>query len=301
VSTNPTLSADWYIDSDIYEHERQSVFGDSWVHVGYDCDIPRIGDVLSESIAEVDVEVVRTQSGQLIATAHTESMNRELILVDSFRGMIFAALDTSNCSLAEWLDQFPTALVDLPLEELVFHSRTVRRVKCNWKTYADNFLEGYHVPIVHPEMARDADASNYSVILGNDRRWNVHVMPPRGDSVFGMFGWLYPSFAFNVVPGGWVVERWLPRGHHEIDLFFEYFFQPDAPDIDRIHAMNETVAVEDVRICEAVQCNLESGVYFEGLLSPKWEEPLLVFHDMIRELGEVSGYAPTGKSRILQA
>jgi choline monooxygenase len=301
VSTNPTLSADWYIDSDIYEHERQSVFGDSWVHVGYDCDIPRIGDVLSESIAEVDVEVVRTQSGQLIATALTESMNRELILVDSFRGMIFAALDTSNCSLAEWLDQFPTALVDLPLEELVFHSRTVRRVKCNWKTYADNFLEGYHVPIVHPEMARDADASNYSVILGNDRRWNVHVMPPRGDSVFGMFGWLYPSFAFNVVPGGWVVERWLPRGHHEIDLFFEYFFQPDAPDIDRIHAMNETVAVEDVRICEAVQCNLESGVYFEGLLSPKWEEPLLVFHDMIRELGEVSGYAPTGKSRILQA
>jgi choline monooxygenase len=295
------LSADWYIDSDIYEHERQSVFGDSWVHVGYDCDIPRIGDVLSESIAEVDVEVVRTQSGQLIATALTESMNRELILVDSFRGMIFAALDTSNCSLAEWLDQFPTALVDLPLEELVFHSRTVRRVKCNWKTYADNFLEGYHVPIVHPEMARDADASNYSVILGNDRRWNVHVMPPRGDSVFGMFGWLYPSFAFNVVPGGWVVERWLPRGHHEIDLFFEYFFQPDAPDIDRIHAMNETVAVEDVRICEAVQCNLESGVYFEGLLSPKWEEPLLVFHDMIRELGEVSGYAPTGKSRILQA
>jgi choline monooxygenase len=300
VSTNPTLSADWYIDSDIYEHERQSVFGDSWVHVGYDCDIPRIGDVLSESIAEVDVEVVRTQSGQLIASALTESMNRELILVDSFRGMIFAALDTSNCSLAEWLDQFPTALVDLPIEELVFHSRTVRRVKCNWKTYADNFLEGYHVPIVHPEMARDADASNYSVILGNDRRWNVHVMPPRGDSVFGMFGWLYPSFAFNVVPGGWVVERWLPRGHHEIDLFFEYFFQPDAPDIDRIHAMNETVAVEDVRICEAVQCNLESGVYFEGLLSPKWEEPLLVFHDMIRELGEVSGYAPTGKSRILQ-
>jgi len=295
VSANPTLSADWYINSEIYAHERQSVFGDSWVHVGYDSDIPKIGDVLSESVAEVEIEVVRTQSGLLVATALTGSMNRELILVDSFRGMIFVALDTSNCSLVEWLDQFPTALVDLPLEELVFHSRTVRRVKCNWKTYADNFLEGYHVPSVHPEMARDADASNYSVILGDDRRWNVHVMPPRGDSVFGMFGWLYPSFAFNVVPGGWAVERWLPRGHHEIDLFFEYFFQPDAPDIDRIHAMNETVAEEDVRICEAVQRNLESGIYSEGLLSPKWEEPLLVFHDMIRELGEISGYAPISK------
>jgi len=295
VSTNPTLSADWYINSEIYAHERQSVFGDSWVHVGYDSDIPNVGDVLSESVAEVEIEVVRTQSGLLVAAALLTPMNRESILVESFRGMIFVALDTSNCPLVEWLDQFPTALVDLPLEDLVFHSRTVRRVKCNWKTYADNFLEGYHVPSVHPEMARDADASNYSVILGDDRRWNVHVMPPRGDSVFGMFGWLYPSFAFNVVPGGWAVERWLPRGHNEIDLFFEYFFQPDAPDIDRIHAMNETVAEEDVRICEAVQRNLESGIYSEGLLSPKWEEPLLVFHDMIRELGEISGYAPTSK------
>ena len=295
MSTNPTLSADWYINSEIYAHERQSVFGDSWVHVGYDSDIPNVGDVLSESVAEVEIEVVRTQIGVLVAIASLTPMNRESILVESFRGMIFVALDTSNCPLVEWLDQFPTALVDLPLEDLVFHSRTVRRVKCNWKTYADNFLEGYHVPSVHPEMARDADASNYSVILGDDRRWNVHVMPPRGDSVFGMFGWLYPTFAFNVVPGGWAVERWLPRGHNEIDLFFEYFFQPDAPDIDRIHAMNETVAEEDVRICEAVQRNLESGIYSEGLLSPKWEEPLLVFHDMIRELGEISGYAPTSK------
>ena len=295
MSTNPTLSADWYTDPDIYTNERQSVFGDSWVHVGYDCDVPNVGDVMFESVAEIDIEIVRTSPSTFLAVALMGHGKREVVLVDSFRGMIFVALDASNCSLMDWLSEFPSALIDLPVEELIFHSRTIRRVKCNWKTYADNFLEGYHVPSVHPEMARDADASNYSVILGDDRRWNVHVMPPRGDSVFGMFGWLYPSFAFNVVPGGWAVERWLPRGHNEIDLYFEYFFEPGAPNLERIHAMNETVAEEDVRICEAVQRNLESGVYAEGLLSPKWEEPLLVFHDMIRELGEVNGYAPTDK------
>ncbi len=295
MSTNPTLSADWYTDPNIYTNERQSVFGDSWVHVGYDCDVPNVGDVMFESVAEIDIEIVRTSPSTFLAVALMGHGKREVVLVDSFRGMIFVALDASNCSLVDWLNEFPSALIDLPVEELIFHSRTIRRVKCNWKTYADNFLEGYHVPSVHPEMARDAEASNYSVILGDDRRWNVHVMPPRGDSVFGMFGWLYPTFAFNVVPGGWAVERWLPRGHNEIDLFFEYFFEPGAPDLERIHAMNETVAEEDVRICEAVQRNLESGVYAEGLLSPKWEEPLLVFHDMIRELGDLNGYAPTNK------
>ena len=295
MSTNPTLSADWYTDPNIYTNERQSVFGDSWVHIGYDCDAPNVGDVMFESVAEIDIEIVRTSPSTFLAVALMGHGKREVVLVDSFRGMIFVALDASNCSLVDWLNEFPSALIDLPVEELIFHSRTIRRVKCNWKTYADNFLEGYHVPSVHPEMARDADASNYSVILGDDRRWNVHVMPPRGDSVFGMFGWLYPSFAFNVVPGGWAVERWLPRGHNEIDLYFEYFFEPGAPNLERIHAMNETVAEEDVRICEAVQRNLESGVYAEGLLSPKWEEPLLVFHDMIRELGDLNGYAPTNK------
>lgn len=59
--------------------------------------------------------------------------------------------------------------------------------------------------------------------------------------------------------------------------------------------MNETVAEEDARICEAVQRNLKSGIYTKGLLSPKWEGPLLVFHHMIREHGELNGYAPTGK------
>ncbi len=295
MSSNPTLSADWYTDPDIYTSERQSVFGDSWVHVGYDCDVPNVGDVMFESVAEIDIEIVRTSPSTFLAVALTGHGKREVVLVDSFRGLIFVALDASNCSLVDWLNEFPSALIDLPVEELIFHSRTIRRVKCNWKTYADNFLEGYHVPSVHPEMARDADAANYSVILGDDRRWNVHVMPPRGDSVFGMFGWLYPTFAFNVVPGGWAVERWLPRGHNEIDLYFEYFFEPGAPNLERIHAMNETVAEEDVRICEAVQRNLESGVHSEGLLSPKWEGPLLVFHDLIRELGQVSGYAPTSK------
>ncbi len=295
MSTNPTLSADWYTDPDIYTNERQSVFGDSWVHVGYDCDVPNVGDVMFESVAEIDIEIVRTSPSTFLAVALTVHGKREVVLVDSFRGLIFVALDASNCSLVDWLNEFPSALIDLPVEELIFHSRTIRRVKCNWKTYADNFLEGYHVPSVHPEMARDADASNYSVILGDDRRWNVHVMPPRGESVFGMFGWLYPTFAFNVVPGGWAVERWLPRGHNEIDLYFEYFFEAGAPDLERIHAMNETVAEEDVRICEAVQSNLESGIYSAGLLSPKWEESLLVFHDMIRELGDLNGYAPTNK------
>ena len=120
MSINPTLSADWYINPSVYESERQAVFGDSWVHVGYDCDLPNIGDVLRESIAEVDIEIIRSSDTAFSAMALIGHGKREPVLVDLFRGMIFVALDTKNCSLGEWLDQFPTALAELPLEKLVF-------------------------------------------------------------------------------------------------------------------------------------------------------------------------------------
>jgi hypothetical protein len=43
------------------------------------------------------------------------------------------------------------------------------------------------------------------------------------------------------------------------------------------------VADEDARMCEHVQRNLDAGNYNTGLLSPKWEYSLSVFHTMIRE------------------
>jgi len=30
-------------------------------------------------------------------------------------------------------------------------------VECNWKVYVDNYLEGYHLPLVHPSLMRELD------------------------------------------------------------------------------------------------------------------------------------------------
>ena len=36
-------------------------------------------------------------------------------------------------------------------------------VACNWKVYVDNYLEGYHIPIVHPELFQELDYRAYKV------------------------------------------------------------------------------------------------------------------------------------------
>jgi len=212
-----------------------------------------------------------------------EGMDLIAVQVASWRGLVFVCLDPTVAPLHEWLAEFPAVLAEVPLESYLFHSRSVRRVACNWKTYGDNFLEGYHVPTVHPGMSRDADASQYDVRITDDPRWNVHVMPPRDGSTFGVFGWFWPTFAFDVLPQGFAVERWLPRGHDHIDLIFEYFFAPGATNVDATVSFSELVADEDARVCEHVQRNLQSGTYSTGVLSPKWEYPLEVFHRMVRE------------------
>ena len=212
-----------------------------------------------------------------------EQMDLTPVQVGAWRGMVFVCLDPEAPSLTEWLAEFPPEIAHLPIETYEFHSRSVRHVASNWKTYADNFLEGYHVPTTHPAMSRDADALNYRVEYRGDPRWNIHTMPPRDDSTFGVFGWFWPSFGFDVFPGGFAVERWLPRGHDHMDLYFEYFFHPDAEGVEDIVKFSEEVADEDARMCEHVQRNLVAGSYDIGLLSPKWEYPLAVFQRMVRD------------------
>ena len=79
-------------------------------------------------------------------------------------GMVFVCLDPNVPPLHEWLGAFPMRSPMSDSKSFPFHSRTVRNVACNWKTYGDNFMEGYHLPTVHPAMSRDADALNYKVI-----------------------------------------------------------------------------------------------------------------------------------------
>jgi len=211
-----------------------------------------------------------------------DNMDLTPIQVGSFRGMVFVCLNPDVAPLHEWLGDFPKEVEQYPLESYTFHSRSSRLLDCNWKTYGDNFVEGYHLPTVHPAMSRDADAMHYEIIFKGDDRWNIHVMPPRDESTFGVFGYFWPTFAFDVFPGGFAVERWLPRGHDKTELIFEYFFDDDAKDVEEIVKFSEEVADEDGRVVEHVQRNLNAGMYNTGFLSPKWEHALGVFHKLVR-------------------
>ncbi len=228
-----------------------------------------------------------------------EPVHLSAVRAESWRGMVFVCFDPAAPPLVEWLGGFPAHCAQYPLESYRFYWRSTRTLHMNWKNYADNYNEGYHLPTVHaPTLARAVDALEYRVTTGEQRHWNLHRAPQRdGTDWSGIWGYVWPTFSFNIFDNGMAIERWLPRGHDTSELIFEYFFAEGAEGIEALVKESEVVADEDALICVHVQRAMESGVYDVGVLSPRHEHYLATFTEMVREA--VDPYLPdaTGGSR----
>jgi choline monooxygenase len=99
--------------------------------------------------------------------------------------------------------------------------------------------------------------------------------------------WRFPNLALNIYPTGMNVERMVPMGPNRTKLVYTFFFQDISaaaePVIRGAMEASRQVTEEDIRICEAVQRNLDSGVYDTGRLSPRHENGVWYFQNLVRE------------------
>jgi choline monooxygenase len=211
------------------------------------------------------------------------------VSVDTWRGLVFANPDGQAPPLLDWLGGFADQCEDFPLEHFTVATYRAEDIDANWKAYADNYLEGYHLPLVHPELTRQVDAKRYEVEVGDGGMWCVHRAAPRdGAPVTGRWLWHWPNLALNLYPDGMNVERFLPISPARTTVAYTYMFRAGG-DADASVAMSVQLLAEDRRIVEAVQRNLDAGLYDTGSLSPRHEGAVAGFHDRLRAaVGEVS-------------
>jgi choline monooxygenase len=208
------------------------------------------------------------------------------VQVTTWAGLVWVNLDESAPVFEDDLGLFLTEVGGFPLERFRFCEERFEDVACNWKTYVDNYLEGYHIPLVHPTLMREIDVAQYRVDTHD--RYCVHSAPARdGARNLGKWLWRWPNVALNLYETGMNVERILPFGHDRTRIVYTYFFtDADAATIEGTKQVSATTLAEDRAICEAVQRNLDAGVYDTGRLSPKHEGALVHFHDLVREAVE---------------
>jgi choline monooxygenase len=198
-----------------------------------------------------------------------------------WRGLVFVAVEPGP-PLADLLAPLDRKLGDRDWSALGFALRRTHRLGCNWKTYVENYLEGYHVPAMHPSLDAEIRAEDYRVLI--EGRVALHEAPPRGEGVYdGVWAWVWPNLAINIYRSGLMIERMTPVGHAQTRL--DYFYltpdgaTPEAATLD----MSDQVTAEDKWIVERVQENLDAGVYDRGRLSPKHEGAVAAFQSWIGE------------------
>jgi choline monooxygenase len=209
--------------------------------------------------------------------------------IAEWRGLVFAALDPV-APLAETLAEVDARLGSRSLEDYAFHRHYAYDMACDWKVYIDNYLEGYHVPHIHPELNRILDYREYVV---EPARWNSRQHSPLAsdEALYGegeaLYWFVWPNTLLNVLPDRMQTNRVTPLEPGRCRVTFDYFYPAGTPEVEsrhaQDHAFSDLVQRQDVDMCEIVQRGLQSGSYRSGRLNPKRENGVHHFHELLRE------------------
>jgi choline monooxygenase len=238
--------------------------------------------------------------GKLLTTPEMkgiEQFDRAAFCLPQFRvelwhGLVFVNLDEKAMPLRDFLG--PDLFDHLGRRDNSDYRLAGRKeweLDCNWKVYVDNYLEGYHIPIVHPSLFRELDypsywtetKQHYSIQHAPLKRADRIRTTDAGDDV--SYYWIYPNLMLNVYPDNFSTNLIVPIGPERTLTIFEWYFRdPDAPAVKK--AIEETIAfsdeiqLEDIDICEAVQDGLRSKTYQSGRYSPERENGVHHFHGL---------------------
>ena len=209
------------------------------------------------------------------------------VACEEWRGLVFVHLRPEAApSLASFLGSFVAEAAGVDFEGLQVGARARHELACNWKTYVENYLEGYHIPYLHRSLSREVDIDAYEVRAAD--RHVVHLVPTKGGATYdGFWAWLWPNVALNVYNNGMSIERIVPTGGQTMAIEYVYLFDDLSDEAAARRAasqqMSHDVTREDIQVCEAVQRNLAAGVYRSGELSPRHERGVGHFQQLVRE------------------
>ena len=257
------------------------------------------------------------KDGQLAAVPEARGfpdLDREAVRLPSFRvgelcGLVFVCLSDDTEPLDTYFGDLPERLAPLRLPELTVGQRGNATYEHNWKVLADNYLEGYHIPVGHPGLLRLLDYKRYIATLGKRHAWidgpfrdkpsknrqerlyqrlmrPMHGFPEELDGAW-TYVHLWPCTFIDIYPD--LIDTWQlqPDGLRRTRTEYRLYHSGSRSVRDRLvrninFRVNAKVMDEDVELCDDVQRGLESRTYERGVLNDN-ENAVRNFHDLLRE------------------
>lgn len=207
----------------------------------------------------------------------------ESIGVRQWRGLLFAAIAPED-DLEAQLGGFVAELAGEPLEsyQAVRQERMV--FDANWKIYTDNFVEGYHIPGIHPGFFAAIDFEKFKT-TAHDGFVRMTAPPREGLFYRGKWLWTWPNWTLSLFEGGMNTSRINPIDHQRTELIYNFYFADPSKvtEIEDTIARNLAVVREDFEICIETHKNYATDAYCAGPLSPRQEAGVAYFQGRLRE------------------
>jgi choline monooxygenase len=238
---------------------------------------------------------------------------------------VFVSLDPDVRPLAEWLGDLPERLARHPLADLRLVSRRTIEVGANWKLVAENFMEYYHLPWVHPELNTVSNFGNHERYQGPGMYTGMCTTPLTRDpglpidvgALPAMPGldardaetayWilLVPNLALFLLPNHLFTLLLRPDGpdrtveHADLLVHPRTLEEPDVQaKLDAIFAFWDMVNAQDIAAVERVQMGLRARAYGGGRMCYRFEEPIHRFQNIVIDLMTGLRRVPAGDEAV---
>ena len=275
------------------------------------------------------------RDGRLVGVPHrneypglvTEDHGLFPIALENWHGFLFVTLEPGAPSVAEMMAPYEHEIGAYRLEDLRVIGRvTIRPRALNWKTIADNYSDGLHIPVGHPGLTR-LFGRNYRIEANTqvDRmegdlvekesanpseRAYQRLLPrvqhlPQSHQRKWLYYKLFPNVAFDIYPDQVDFMQFLPvSGTQSVIREISYAIPDERREMKVARHLNwrinRRVNAEDTDLITRVQLGMQSPSYKAGPLGTS-EVCLRSFAQKLRKLipeARLSSPPPPGWSRF---
>ena len=259
-----------------------------------------------------------SRAGELVGVPHraeypgldSDRLGLVQVALERWHGFLFVTLEAGAPSVAEMMAPYEAEVAPYRFEELRAIGRvTLRRRALNWKTIADNYSDGLHIPIGHPGLTRlfgrsyKIEANETVDRMEGELRDEVsdnvserayqHFLP-EADHLASTHRkkWLYyklfPNVAFDIYPDQVDFMQFLPvSGTETVIREISYALPDDRREMTAARYLNwrinRRVNDEDTELIARVQAGMGSASYVAGPLGTS-EVCLRSFAQKLRRL-----------------
>ena len=230
------------------------------------------------------------------------------VAVESWGPLVFVNLDAAAGALSEQLGDLPARTAGYRLDEWELARVAEYDIAADYKLLAENFMEYYHLPWVHPGLVKVSPMAAHHRWQGSglymgfctspiaqdtgDGGWQQGLPALPGlsedDAVSARFLWLFPNVAVNILPNHLFVICAHPAGPGRTLEKTYLLTHPESTAratsddaVDQLASFWDSVNREDIAIVERVQQGVSTTAFPGGRLCYRFEEPVHRFQNMV--------------------